>query len=52
MKIQNPHDKAFKEIFDNDRVRELLQLSLPKKVSAYLEYNSMKKESDSFIDKI
>ena len=51
MKINNPHDVAIKEIFsDKNRVKEIIQISLPKLISEYMDFSQIKRENGSFID--
>ena len=43
MKLQNPHDKAFKDLFNNlDKVREIMEITLPnlKKLDEFLCFHT------------
>jgi len=51
METKNPHDVTFKEIFsDSKRARELIELSLPKKVTEIFNWKTFSNEEESFVD--
>jgi predicted transposase/invertase (TIGR01784 family) len=51
MKIHNPHDKFFKEIFsDKKRAIELIKTLLPGEIDKILNYKSIKNEETNFFD--
>ena len=51
MKLNNPHDAAVKSLFDNnERIIEIMQISLPKVILDYLDTSTLKRESSSFVD--
>ena len=51
MRIQQPHDITFRDIFsDPNHARDLLRQILPEKVSDYMDYATLVKEESSFVD--
>ncbi len=51
MKMKNPHDNYFQEIFEEKaRAIELMKVALPSEVSRILNYNTVQKENDNFRD--
>lgn len=51
MKIKNPHDITFRDIFsDNLKARELIEIALPKTTSEIFDWQTLINENESFID--
>ena len=51
MKLKNPHDNFFKEIFEEkERAIELMQVTLPPEINSVLNYEVLHKEGDNFRD--
>ena len=51
MKIKNPHDKSFRDIFSEiDKARELLIHTLPDNVSEIMNWETLNRDKDTFID--
>ena len=51
MKIQNPHDKFFKETFGNLAVaKDFLRNYLPQNIMDIVDINSLEPQKDSFIN--
>jgi predicted transposase/invertase (TIGR01784 family) len=52
MKIQNPHDKFFKETFGNVAVaKDFLNNYLPQSIMNIVDMDTLKPQKDSFINK-
>ena len=49
--INNPHDKAFRELFGHkEAAQELLQKALPKDIAAALDWNVLELQPGSYVD--
>jgi len=51
VKLTNPHDKTFRDIFsDVHHARDLISTALPKKIIKYLKLETLETENGNFID--
>lgn len=50
-KLNSPHDKLFRQLFSNkEKAADFLRGTLPEKILAKLDLNSLKRDPDSFVD--
>ena len=51
MKLQNPHDRVFKEVFSDISItKDFIQNYLPKEMVKLLDLDSIQLQKDSYVD--